>query len=214
MNEHEISVSKTARYYTHGTLNEQTKHVWIVCHGYQQLAKYFIRNFNTLNDQHFIISPEGFHRFYLNGYSGRVGASWMTSEDRLNDIKDYVNYLDTVTSNVLSKTKHSPKINVLGFSQGGATVSRWVCQGKTKIDNLILWSTVFPPDLNFDVDSQILNNLNFEIIIGDNDEFLSEETITKHLEILKSKKIKFNLTRFKGEHKIYPQILTELANKL
>ena len=95
MKEQTIETKKTARYYTLGTLSENTKTVWFVCHGYGQLANYFLRNFKLLeNEKTFVISPEGFHRYYLNGFSGRVGASWMTKEDRLNDIADYVAYLD------------------------------------------------------------------------------------------------------------------------
>lgn len=214
MDQHEIEVKKTARYYTHGELSSNTKHVWFVCHGYQQLAKYFIKNFTSLDETHFIVAPEGFHRFYLNGYSGRVGASWMTSEDRLNDIKDYVNFLDQLHNEITKDLNHKVIINVLGFSQGGATVSRWACQGKTKIDNLILWAAVFPPDLDFEADKDVLNKLNFHIIIGDNDEFIDETTINNNLDILNQNEIVHHFNLFKGDHKIYPEVLKELVNKL
>ena len=40
-----------------------------------------------------IIAPQGLHKFYLEGTSGRVGASWMTKENREDDIKNYLVYL-------------------------------------------------------------------------------------------------------------------------
>ena len=214
MKENKLSIKKTARYFSLGNLNEKTTHIWIVCHGYRQLAKYFIRNFNQLDPQHFIIAPEGLHRFYIDGYSGKVGASWMTSENRLEDINDYVNYLDQLMSQTKSQINHNPKIIVLGFSQGGATAARWVCQGISHVDSLILWSAVFPPDLNFELDANQLKDLHFEIVIGNEDEFINEETLTSNIKRLKQEKIPFHLTRFNGTHKIYQDVLIKIANKL
>ncbi|MBL4653973.1 MAG: hypothetical protein JKY53_14090, partial [Flavobacteriales bacterium] len=133
MEEHSIQITKTGRYFSLGSLSKKTTSVWIVCHGYGQLANYFLRNFNVLEDENtYIVAPEGFHRYYLNGFSGRVGASWMTKEDRLSDIDDYVNYLDRVYKSIFSKIdRKNATVNVLGFSQGGATTTSWACQGKS-----------------------------------------------------------------------------------
>ena len=43
VNEHYIKVENTAHYVSLGELNRGTKEIWIVCHGYGQLAKFFIR---------------------------------------------------------------------------------------------------------------------------------------------------------------------------
>ena len=65
MEKHHLKVSRTARYFTLGELNEQTKNVWFVCHGYGQLAEYFIRNFEAINDgENLIVAPEALSRFY------------------------------------------------------------------------------------------------------------------------------------------------------
>jgi hypothetical protein len=86
-----IIVTKTARYFISGEPSESIEQVWFVCHGYAQLANYFIRNFEILNDgKNLIIAPEGLNRFYWKGFSDRVVASWMTKEDREDDIKDYL----------------------------------------------------------------------------------------------------------------------------
>ncbi len=82
MKEHHLIIPKTARYFQNGELNQSTSEVWIVCHGYGQLANFFLRKFDLLNSNTTcIIAPEGLHRYYLEGSAGRVGASWMTKED-------------------------------------------------------------------------------------------------------------------------------------
>ncbi len=210
MEQHTITSRKTARFFTLGNLTKETENVWIICHGYGQLANYFLRNFSSLaNNKTAIIAPEGFHRYYLNGFSGRVGASWMTKEDRLNDISDYVYYLDQVASLALESCGNKTNVNVIGFSQGGATATRWTCMGKTTINKLILWAAVYPPDSNFDANTKILNSCDFRLVIGNQDEFVSEESISKHVAELDQLRIKYKLIRYEGGHKIYPEVFNE-----
>ena len=91
MNIKTITVEKTARYITLG--NKEKADVLIVAlHGYGQLSAYFSKNFSKLDQRYFIVIPEGLSRFYLSGTCGRVGASWMSKEERLWDIRDNLNY--------------------------------------------------------------------------------------------------------------------------
>src|SRR2546425_1041706 len=86
MQEHHLAVDKTARYYSLGEPGPATRQLWFVCHGYGQLAGRFLRHFEPLDDgSRVIIAPEGLSRFYLSESPAerRVGASWMTREDRL-----------------------------------------------------------------------------------------------------------------------------------
>jgi hypothetical protein len=67
--EHHISIARTARYYQLGTISTDTRRIWFVCHGYGQLAAYFIRHFAHLTaaDPYLVvIAPEGLSRFYLH----------------------------------------------------------------------------------------------------------------------------------------------------
>jgi len=211
-----ISVSKTARYFILGEPGDQITHVWFVCHGYGQLASDFLQDFEVLNNgKNLIIAPEGLHRFYMKRFTGKIGASWMTKEDRIDDIKDYVNYLDKLYDEVLMGFKgRNLRINVLGFSQGTATVCRWLCNGKAKADNLILWAGVFPPDLNFEVDKTIFNSLNIKMLVGDNDEFIEMVNIEEHKKLLQQNNINYELISYKGTHTIDAHTLKELAGKL
>jgi len=48
MRKHSIKIEKTAYYYSIGELNNETNEIWIACHGYGQLAKYFIKKFECI----------------------------------------------------------------------------------------------------------------------------------------------------------------------
>lgn len=211
-----IIIPKTARYFILNEPTEQIEQVWFVCHGYAQLANYFINNFDELDkNKNLIIAPEGLHRFYWKGFSERVVASWMTKEDRENDILDYINYLNVVYSEVISSLKNKNiKINVLGFSQGTATVCRWLASNNVKADSLILWAGAFPPDMNFEKNKEVFKKLKTFVVVGDADEFITEEEVLKHADLLKKNEIAFELIRFQGKHEINKQTLTDLQKRL
>ena len=64
MDEHHIQVSRTARYFTLGTAGPDTRQLWLVCHGYRQLARRFLRGFRGLDEgSRLIVAPEGLSRF-------------------------------------------------------------------------------------------------------------------------------------------------------
>ena len=120
--EHHIRVTRTARYYTLGDIEGNPQEVWFVLHGHMYLARQFIRYFRALEDPgRLIVAPEGLSRSYVNHEERRVGASWMTKEDRLNEIADYVNYLDELYRHLFeSLSRSSVRVHVVGFSQGAA----------------------------------------------------------------------------------------------
>lgn len=209
-----IIVQKTARYFVLGEITEQIEEVWIVCHGYGQLANYFIKKFEVLNNgKNLIIAPEALHRFYLKDFTGRVGASWMTKEERNEEIVDYINFLDAVYNEVLSQFKNKKvKVNVLGFSQATATVCRWAANKRPDISNLILWAGFFPHDLNFEKDKEYFNAIKPCVLIGTEDEFYNPEDIEKHKKALIEKDFNFDFIHFNGKHEIPEDILRQLID--
>lgn len=210
---HTFITPKTARYFTSGNRSEKTRNIWIVCHGYGQLAENFIKKFHQIADEeNYVIAPEGLHRYYLDTKHEKIGASWMTREDRLDDIKDYVNLLDQILDLELKDFKG--KIILFGFSQGVATVSRWYMMGKIKPDVFIMWAGVFPPDLPMEKEKWIFNDSKNFVVIGAEDEFFPEERRAQIIQEIKEKGIKFDLLTFKGKHVIFPETLLELKNKL
>ena len=62
MKEHHLPVQRTARFFTLGEITDELREVWFVCHGYGQLARYFLRNFDPIADKsRLIIAPEALH---------------------------------------------------------------------------------------------------------------------------------------------------------
>ena len=196
MNEKKIIVSKTMRYFTIGDINKADKLLYVL-HGYGQLASYFIKSFEKLSDSYLIIAPEGMHRFYLNGTSGRVGASWMTKEAREIDILE-----NTQNLNQLNKTlsKQFKKTIILGFSQGGATAARWFFNKNSLFDQLILWASVFPPDINLLNEISNNNKSKNYFVLGNNDPYFNEANSQKIIN--NYKKNNFHIQRFNGTHKV------------
>ena len=117
MQAHAITTARTARCHTAGPEDGPAREVWLVCHGYGQLASRFIRHFAPLADgTRLIVVPEALSRFYLDhpakagSTHARVGASWMTREDREAEIADQVEYLDAVRDAVFAMLPATPRM--------------------------------------------------------------------------------------------------------
>jgi len=210
-----IVTNKNARYYILGEPGPHIRQIWFVCHGYGQLAGEFLQNFEVIKKRDLlIVAPEGLHRFYLYRGTGKVGASWMTSEDRLKDIEDYIYYLDKVCREILSLCNTAKTtISALGFSQGTATACRWALQGKSSIQRLILWGGYFPPDTPWETSRHRLNTIKTQFIFGEQDPYIKPEFHPQQLALLRQKKVNFDVKTFKGHHEIKANILIELANE-
>jgi predicted esterase len=204
--EHFFTVSRTARVYTFGNLSEHTKIIWLVTHGYGQLAQFFLKHFEHLNpNTNFVIAPEALSRSYLDGMSGRVGASWMTKEMRAEEIKDYVEYIENIVDNVLGEVDMSErKLIALGFSQGAATISRWAVKSKRNVNLLCFWAGEPGNEIFSLTNSNIISTL---YVVGTNDPFLTFEK--QQMIKLKSNESnwKFDWLSFEGEHHLDKKML-------
>ncbi len=151
---HHITVERTARYAVLGQPGPGVRDVWIVCHGHAQLAKNFIERFRVIDAPYrLIVAPEALNHYYLDGgfrgASSRVGATWMTTEDRDAEIADYVAYLDALHDEIFRLVPRTLcRLTVLGFSQGVATAARWVAAGKANPDRVVLWAGSLPTELS------------------------------------------------------------------
>lgn len=207
MIEKEISFSFRARYYKLGEINASTRQIWFVLHGYAQLAQYFVRKFKTL-EQHGIcvIAPEGLSRFYLDELqpsgrkNARVGATWMTRENRLMDISNYIAYLNAVYTTEAAHT--NIPVTVLGFSQGSATASRWVMSGQVTFSRLILWAGIFPPDMDLETGSKALRDKEVYLVYGKKDPFLNDERFAEMQTLTHKLNTSVKTVTFEGEHEI------------
>jgi predicted esterase len=201
-----------ASYHTLGQLDKHTEQIWIVCHGYGQLSKYFIRKFGVLdNGKNYVIAPGGLHRFYQKGFAGRVGASWMTSEQREIDIENYLTYLNGIYEKELQEVDlNQVKINVLGFSQGAATVSRFIAQPHIRFHRLILWAGLFPPDLNMTLTQEQLKGKETLLVYGLQDSLIDHESLLTQKQIVDKLGIEAQTITFEGVHEVEPEVLKQL----
>lgn len=211
---HHLRVGRTARYFTQGEL-EGAGEVWFVLHGYSMLAASFLQWFAPAAEPgRLLVAPEGLSRSYFEDRGGRrVGASWMTKEDREAEIEDYLHYLDRLAERIRMSVSGEPRIEVHGFSQGAATASRWVAMGSIRPDRLVLWSAGVPPDLPVDRYAERLNRAGLRIAMGTRDRYVSEQDLQQEVARLAAHGITPVVHRFEGGHRVDAGLLRALIGK-
>jgi predicted esterase len=221
MQEYDLAVYRTARYALLGDPAGPVEEVWMVCHGYGQLASYFLRHFRPVEAPHrLIVAPEGLSRFYLENDTGdhyRVGASWMTREARLAEIDDYVRLLDAVYTDVLTRAgTPTAHLTALGFSQGGATVTRWLAQslmlGDPPAERLVLWGSGLPHDLDLETHGDWLRRVDLTLVAGEEDEYATPERLAEQEAVLRAASLPWETHRFAGGHHLDADLLRLLAS--
>ena len=232
---HHIRVARTARYYTLGGRGEGVAEAWFALHGYRQAARRFARRFEVLDaPARIIVVPEALSRFYVDPSPGRhgpehrVGASWMTREDRDNEIADYVTYLDALATEVA--TSAAPAVRrrvVLGFSQGAHTASRWVVLGRwmkrgrrtrttspdrcRDVRELVLWGAGLATDLTPDALATGLEGVRVTFVRGARDKFRDRREEEDQDALLRELGVPFRALVHPGVHEIAPEPLLDIA---
>jgi predicted esterase len=213
---HSIVVPRSARYATRGSLEAEADldEVWFLCHGYGQLATDVLDSAKAAeHERRLLVAPEALSRFYLDDHK-RIGASWMTREDRLSEIDDYVRYLDLVHDQVFRIVARSRvKLTLLGFSQGAATASRWAVRGGAKIDRIVLWGSPLPPDLNDEASLAPLRSTSVVLVGGSRDQFLTEVEWTEQRSRLEAHGVGFRAMTFEGGHRLDDETLRAIAER-
>ena len=218
--EHHIAVGRTARYFTLGEPGPGITDVWFCCHGYAQLASDFVKEFACIESPgRLIVVPEALSRFYVPSGTGfhasdaKVGATWMTREDREAEIVDYVNYLDLLYAEVMKRLdSRKLRISVLGFSQGGATVNRWLTRGNAKADRLIMWGSLLASDADLNEAAEFFRSTRLTIVYGTKDQFGNPEMIADYEKTLREKEVAYSLVTFAGGHRMDRDTLRRLAS--
>lgn len=182
-----VSYTQQNHFLTSHSPSGSEKEIWLILHGYGQLAEFFLRKFRPFFDPSLLfVAPEGINRSYREGFSGRVGANWMTKHQRDTDIINGMNYLNAVMENVLKPFDEIPEINVLGFSQGAATVSRWVVQSLLPVKKMVLWGGTLAVDLEKEKLLEKAKNLHLILATGDNDPLITPDKINEQLDHLET----------------------------
>lgn len=216
--EHHLKTPRSARYFTLGDTATAPAEIWVVCHGYGQLAERFVQRFEALDDgSRLVVAPEALSRFYVAGSGlepdSRVGASWMTREDRLLEMEDYIGYLDAVCGEVRARLGASnAKLVALGFSQGTATAARWAMRGRSGVDRLVLWAGLLPPDVEPAVEAARLSALGLTLVAGETDDYVMKG-LEAQKAALEGAGVRYRLVTFKGGHSIEAAALRELTGR-
>lgn len=212
--EKQVSFSFKGRYYQTSEITKSTREIWFVLHGYGQLAQYFIRKFSIAAETNIcIIAPEGLSRFYLENIqdsgrkNDRVGATWMTKENRLMDIENYITYLNSIYQ---AEVVADLPVTILGFSQGCATASRWALSGQVNFKRLVLWSGIFPPDMDFQNGGTLLKGKDVKVVYGNKDPFLNDNRFAEMNLLSEKLGLQINPIVFEGGHDIDQQTLLKL----
>lgn len=216
---HHLRVQRTARFYTLGGSNLAPRTIWFVIHGYGQLAVDFVRYFGDLaNDETLIVAPEALNRFYLvspdkiPARDRPVGATWMTREDRDSEIADYVEYLDALYDAVAGDAPRTDlRVNVIGFSQGSATATRWITHGRAPVHRLVLWGGLMPPETKLTDGPGALRHVPLTLVLGSRDQYVNETMLTAEQARLDAAKIPCDVIRFEGGHAISRVVFGQLA---
>ncbi|MEO1570476.1 MAG: phospholipase [Bacteroidota bacterium] len=238
MTKHTLTIPRTARYYTLPPPDEgPVREVWVVCHGYGQLASHFLRHFQAIvapgrlivAPGRLIVAPEGLSRFYLDGADGqgnhgtyqRIAASWMTRDDRDAEIADQVAYLDAVFAEVCARHDVDPKAARLvgfGFSQGAATIGRWLdrspllAERSHRAQRFITWGNVPPHDLDWpEARATWLDAADVQIVVGAEDPFLTPEHLAQAQVVLDGIGVAYEVVCFDGGHRLHAETLREVA---
>ncbi len=215
MDHHKINVTKTAQYYTIGVPGPHIRQLWIVCHGYAQLASEFLQDFLLLDNGHtLVVAPEGLNHFYRKGFSGSVGATWMTRHCREDEITDNGAYLESLLNRYVAAVPPNTRIVLLGFSQGTATICRWILRYHPQFHDLVLWAGMPPEDLDYQAHKAYLADKNLYLLYGSDDPFLTPDRFTQLQEIETNSGVDFEEQSFNGGHEIPGDALRDLLQKL
>jgi predicted esterase len=209
---HHLKVGRTARYFTQGEI-EGAAEVWFVLHGYSMLATSFLQWFGPAAvPGRLLVAPEGLSRSYYEEKGGRrVGASWMTKEDREAEIEDYLQYLDRLAERIRLSVSGEPRIEVHGFSQGAATACRWIAFGGMRPDRLVVWGSLLPPDLPLDRFGERLTRAGLTMCLGSRDKYISAGDFDQELARLAAAGLHPEVHRFDGGHRVDPTVLRSLT---
>lgn len=215
MKPNKIIIPKTAHYYTIGEAGKHIERLVIAFHGYGQAARKFVHKFDDLDDgKTLVVCPEGLSRFYWKNFTGDVVSSWMTREDREDDIRDNMNYLNVLFEHIYSQLPDNLEISVLGFSQGCPTASRWVSSQQPPIHHLILWGGQLAHDEDYAASADYFMDKHLVFVYGTEDEFLPFGYKEKTLKLAKQSGLELDIKPFEGKHVVDREVLQHLFKEL
>jgi predicted esterase len=131
----------------------------------------------------------------------------MTKEWREQDIADNNAYLKQLFEKI-SIANPNATLHLLGFSQGGATAARFYQQHPELCSQLILWASVFPPDIEKNV---FPKGKKLDFVLGKQDQYFDSENQIKVMKAYTA--LGFDLHTFEGPHDVDQRTLLTVLTK-
>ncbi len=208
--EKEVSFTLNNSYSTLNELTEQTKYIWLVCHGMGYLSRYFLKYFDELDpNEHYVIAPQAHSKYYVGSHYKHVGASWLTKENTAVEIENVMTYFDAVLEQ--EKLPKAAQFNVLGYSQGVSVAARYVARRQLNCQRLVFLSGRVPAELRTEDFAFLKGETEVHFIYGDQDQYLTKELVMSekaHVEQLFGKEA--HITEFEGKHEVRKDLLQTL----
>lgn len=205
-----LPVYTTAQYNVLGKIDNSINLVWFVFHGYGMRSEEFVEQFECIADeQTLVVAPEGIHRFYKKGTYGGIGANWMTSDLREEDIQNNISYLNLLVKDLHDRgIRKDVKFAVLGFSQGSPTAFRWASRLSIPISTIVSWGSDIPTDVYKDIKLlQKVNESKIKLVIGDTDKYISSDQVDDLIIALHDQGVQFDFHTFSGGHELNEELI-------
>jgi predicted esterase len=205
-----LVVERHARVGVVGDIASATE-AWIILHGYGMRAQGILHWFRSAaRPGRVLIAPEALSRFYTESRGIRhVGASWMTREAREDDLSDIMAYLDRVALDIVGPRT---RIEVHGFSQGGAAAARWVAREGRVVDRLVFWGCVAPPDVAPERLLPAVREGRLHYVIGRRDVRVAPADVISDAARLRAAGTPVTVHEFDGGHRIDDGVLQLLGH--
>ncbi len=226
---HRLTVARTARYAVTGAEPEAAARLWIAFHGYGHRAADFLAPFDEIKPADTrVVAPEGLSRFYLEsprpdgGHLLRTGASWLTRDDRDDDLRDTLAMVQAVTARehaaIVAARGTPPLLGVLGFSQGVAMSMRLAVDAaanpslgrNARVHAHVLWAGGLAHDITDEALRSAWSGTAVHLVMGDRDRFGTDESRAAVRQRLDAIGCAYTEHAFAGGHRLDGEVLARV----
>ena len=97
----------------------------------------------------------------------------------------------------------------MGFSQGVATVFRWLADSDIKPSKFLICSGLVPPDVDLEIKKNIFDPIKMTYFSGVNDPYRTEDSVKEFYDAVASSKLDMELVNFDGVHEVFVEGVLE-----
>ena len=199
---HTIGASTLGRYLVASSSDDPPTGLLVGFHGYGESAERHLEALLGIPgvEGWRVASVQALHRFYERR-TGQVVASWMTSQDRAQAIRDNVSYVRDVVAELRSTDDADTPVVYAGFSQGVAMAYRAALDTGHRCDGLIALAGDVPPELQAEPPDRWPPML---LGCGRTDVWYTETKLQADLAFLESSAVTHQTVVFDGGHEWHP----------